>query len=114
MRVICFAEKAPRGQKPVNPVTGGFIARQMRRHAATAGACCLTVIKARRIRIGSTPDMHKLTYLCPRTGMHVQVDFAREADRHKSESHEAVVCQACKRLHFIDVTTGKLLGHETK
>jgi nitrite reductase/ring-hydroxylating ferredoxin subunit len=56
--------------------------------------------------------MRKLTYLCPHTGMHVQIDSASEADRHKSGSHEAVMCQACRRLHFIDVTTGKLLGHE--
>jgi hypothetical protein len=58
--------------------------------------------------------MRKLTYQCPNAGVPVQIELAGEFDRRKSGSHEAVVCQACTRLHFIDVATGKLLGHEKK
>jgi hypothetical protein len=74
----------------------------------------LIAIKAQRVSISSTSAMRKLTYQCPNAGVPVQIELAREADRHKSGRHEAVVCQACTRLHFIEVTTGKLLGHDQK
>jgi hypothetical protein len=70
----------------------------------------LFAVKAVRCRIGSTFDMRKFTYICPHLGMHVQVDLVRQAEGHKSGTYEAIECQACTRLHFIDVTTGRLLG----
>ena len=55
--------------------------------------------------------MANVVFKCPRTGMNVQHWIAEEAtpdDPHST--YETVVCKACTRLHFINRTTGKLLG----
>ncbi len=55
--------------------------------------------------------MGNIVFRCPRTRLNVQHWLANEAppvDVHST--YETVVCKACTRLHFINRTTGKLLG----
>ena len=54
--------------------------------------------------------MGNLVFKCPHTGLNVQHWLDEPAD--DSPSYETVVCQACNRLHFINRSTGKLLGAE--
>jgi hypothetical protein len=45
--------------------------------------------------------------------MHVQPGLADDPGPDDStSSYETVVCQACSRLHFINRTSGRLLGAE--
>jgi hypothetical protein len=60
-----------------------------------------------------THYMANLIFKCPLTGMNVQHWLADEpATDNSTTSHETVVCQACSRLHFINRSSGKLLGAE--
>jgi hypothetical protein len=53
-----------------------------------------------------------IIFKCPRTSMNVQHFLA---DEPASEGeYKAVVCQACKRVHFIHSISGKLLGEREK
>jgi hypothetical protein len=56
--------------------------------------------------------MGNLVFKCPRTGLNVQHWLAEEAVDDSSTSYETVVCAACGRLHFINRSTGRLLGAE--
>ncbi|QWG20936.1 hypothetical protein KMZ68_17980 [Bradyrhizobium sediminis] len=57
--------------------------------------------------------MGNIIFKCPRTGMNVQHWLADDPGADDStSSYETVVCQACSRLHFINRTSGKLLGAE--
>jgi hypothetical protein len=50
-----------------------------------------------------------ILFKCPNTGMNVQhllVDSPDDAEG----SYMSVVCQACTKLHFINKSSGKLLG----
>jgi hypothetical protein len=57
--------------------------------------------------------MGHIVFKCPQTGMNVQHWLANTEDDPKG-THKPVVCQACTRLHFIDSSTGKLLGETEK
>jgi hypothetical protein len=56
-----------------------------------------------------------IIFKCPVTGMNVQHSLASEAvpDTYRFE-FEAVPCQACTRLHFINRLSGELLGEPKK
>jgi hypothetical protein len=55
--------------------------------------------------------MGHIVFKCPRTGLNVQHWLADEPELgHLRTSHESVVCKACSGLHFIDRSSGKLLG----
>ena len=55
--------------------------------------------------------MSNIVFKCPRTGMNVQHWLADEpAPDDPHCTYETVVCQACSRLHFINRSSGKLLG----
>jgi hypothetical protein len=55
--------------------------------------------------------MANVVFKCPRTGMNVQHWIAEGTLQNDPRStYETVVCKACTRLHFINRTTGKLLG----
>ena len=57
--------------------------------------------------------MGNIIFKCPRTGMNVQHWVADEsAEDDSTSSYETVVCQACSRLHFINRSSGRLLGAE--
>jgi hypothetical protein len=53
--------------------------------------------------------MNNIMFQCPRTGMNVPLSFPPDpsADRH---AYESVPCPACKGLHLISKSDGKLLG----
>jgi hypothetical protein len=48
-------------------------------------------------------------YRCPNTGYRVQ-HFVAEEVSEDSEVYEAVTCNACQRVHFVNPSTGKVLG----
>jgi hypothetical protein len=55
--------------------------------------------------------MANVVFKCPRIGMNVQHWIAEGTPLDDPRStYETVVCKACTRLHFINRTTGKLLG----
>ena len=57
--------------------------------------------------------MNHFVFKCPRTGMNVQHWQADEVAPDEAQcSYETVVCNACSRLHFINRSTGKLLGEQ--
>ena len=56
--------------------------------------------------------MANLIFKCPRTGMNVQHWLADGPTDDPYSSYETLVCQACSRLHFMNRSTGKLLGAE--
>jgi hypothetical protein len=59
------------------------------------------------------PVMSNFIFKCPRTGMNVQHWQADEVVPGDPQcTYETVVCQACSRLHFINRSTGKLLGEQ--
>jgi hypothetical protein len=74
----------------------------------------LTEIKTEiRADVISDASMGNLVFKCPRTGMNVQHWLADEAEpAERRHTHETVVCKACSRLHFINRSSGKLLGQQ--
>jgi hypothetical protein len=57
--------------------------------------------------------MGNILFKCPRTGMNVQHWLADEPQPDNPQcTYETVVCKACSRLHFINRSTGKLLGDQ--
>ena len=59
--------------------------------------------------------MANIIFRCPRTGMNVQIWLAKDdpaADQ--ANDYESVTCQACLQIHFVNKTTGKLLGEKEK
>jgi hypothetical protein len=56
--------------------------------------------------------MANLIFKCPRTGLNVQHWLADEVVSDTRSTYEPVVCQACTRLHFVNKTSGKLLGEK--
>jgi hypothetical protein len=59
--------------------------------------------------------MANLIFKCPRTGWNVQHWLAEEAASGDPQgTHDTVTCQACGGIHFINRSTGKLLGETDK
>jgi hypothetical protein len=52
--------------------------------------------------------MSTFTFRCPITGLEVQACAIEAAAG--DDTYEAVTCTGCGRLHFVNVTTGKVLG----
>ena len=52
--------------------------------------------------------MSTFIYKCPTTGQNVQGWVADAAAG--DDTYDAVTCTACNLLHFVNVTTGKVLG----
>jgi hypothetical protein len=50
-----------------------------------------------------------ILFKCPRTGMNVQHWFAGTLSD-AADTHVSVRCPACASLHFINVTTGRMLS----
>ena len=55
--------------------------------------------------------MPPFLYRCPNTGYRVK-GFAAEDVSEDRESYEAVTCIACQQVHFVNPTSGKVLGAE--
>jgi hypothetical protein len=59
------------------------------------------------------PMGSNFVFKCPRTGMNVQHSLDEKLTTEQPQSvYEAVVCKACTGLHFINRTSGKLLGQD--
>jgi len=57
--------------------------------------------------------MGNVIFKCPRTGMNVQHWLADEPPSGDARcSYETVTCKACSRLHFLNRSSGKLLGEQ--
>jgi hypothetical protein len=57
--------------------------------------------------------MGNVVFKCPATGLNVQHWLADEPPADDPQcTFETVVCQACGRLHFINRSSGKLLGEK--
>jgi hypothetical protein len=53
--------------------------------------------------------MAALAFRCPDTGLHVQTWIATEpADG--EEVYETVSCSACRRVHLVNVRSGRVIG----
>jgi hypothetical protein len=46
--------------------------------------------------------------------MNVQIWLAKDPSTDQAGTYEPVTCPGCQRLHFINKTTGKLLGEKEK
>jgi hypothetical protein len=46
--------------------------------------------------------------------MNVQIWLAKDPSTDQANDYESVTCPACLRIHFINKTTGKLLGEKEK
>lgn len=73
-------------------------------------------IKITSCRTGRKLDhMGHILFRCPRTGLNVQHWLADEVGQDQTQcSYETVACKACTRLHFINRSTGGLLGEEVR
>jgi hypothetical protein len=55
--------------------------------------------------------MAHVLFRCPYTGLNVQHLLDEDAPSHdKKSGYEAMTCPACTRLHFVNRSTGKILG----
>jgi hypothetical protein len=57
--------------------------------------------------------MGHLLFKCPQTGLNVQ-HWVEDAPDDPSDAYKPVVCQACTKLHFTNISNGKLLGEREK
>lgn len=48
-------------------------------------------------------------FRCPRTGMNVQ-QLLTGLEQIRPDTHLLVLCPACSSVHFVNASTGKLLG----
>lgn len=57
----------------------------------------------------------QILFRCPRTGITVQhrMDDERPESSEPADSYVSVSCPACMSLHFVNSTTGKLLGERS-
>jgi len=53
--------------------------------------------------------MAPFTYRCPNTGKTVQGFTAEEVS---DDTYESISCLACRKVHFVNPTTGKVLGED--
>jgi hypothetical protein len=58
-------------------------------------------------------DRH-IIFKCPNTAMNVQHWLPAAAPGDPVDTHSPVVCPACTKLHFVNRSTGKLLGEPEK
>ena len=57
--------------------------------------------------------MANTIFKCPTTGMNVQHWLADAPEAEDSrDSFESVICPACSRLHFVNRSSGRLLGEK--
>jgi len=56
--------------------------------------------------------MNNVVFRCPRTGLNVQHRLDESEPGDPNSTYEPVVCKACTRLHFINRSTGRLLGED--
>lgn len=64
-----------------------------------------------RYHIVTCMDRH-IVFKCPDTEMNVQHWLPAVPNDEPKGTHRSVVCAACSKLHFINTSTGKLLGNK--
>ncbi|UQR63000.1 hypothetical protein LRP30_40755 [Bradyrhizobium sp. C-145] len=55
----------------------------------------------------------EIVFKCPRTGMNVQHRLDDDRPDAPGNAYVSVPCPACMALHFVNCTTGKLLGERS-
>jgi hypothetical protein len=61
------------------------------------------------IPLAGALGMPPFLFGCPNTGQTVQGFFAEEVP---DGAYEAITCLACRQIHFVNPTTGKVLGED--
>jgi hypothetical protein len=56
--------------------------------------------------------MPTFLYLCPNMGLHVQGWVADDPATDQHDTYESVVCTACRQVHLVNPSTGKVLGDD--
>ena len=56
--------------------------------------------------------MAPFLFRCPNTGRHVQGWTADDVSEEAGETYETVSCYACRQLHLVNPTTGRVLGSD--
>jgi hypothetical protein len=56
--------------------------------------------------------MTPFLFRCPTTGQNVQGWIAEEVSADDGESYRTVQCIACRLVHLVSPTTGRVLGRE--
>jgi hypothetical protein len=64
--------------------------------------------RAGRLRCSMAPFLFR----CPNTGFRVQGWGADDVSDDARETYETVNCQACRQVHLVNPTTGKVLGSD--
>jgi hypothetical protein len=67
-----------------------------------------------QLRLALSSVMANVVFRCPRTGMNVQMWLNENNPPLPDQTFESLVCPACTGLHFIDVSTGKILGSKAE
>jgi hypothetical protein len=55
--------------------------------------------------------MGALIYRCPTTRLNVQAWFADDAPA-DGNTYESLICAACSQVHFVNRSTGRILGDD--
>ena len=55
-------------------------------------------------------QMATFVYRCPNTGKKVQGFLAEQAA--DEDAYDTITCFACRRVHFVNQLTGKVLGED--
>jgi hypothetical protein len=56
--------------------------------------------------------MAPFLFRCPNTGFRVQGFVADDGSEVGEETYETVSCQACRQVHLVNPTTGRVLGSD--
>jgi hypothetical protein len=56
--------------------------------------------------------MTPFIFRCPNTGLNVQGWSAEDVTDEADDTYDAMTCTACGQLHFVNQTTGKVLGDD--
>jgi hypothetical protein len=57
--------------------------------------------------------MESVIFRCPVTNQNVQLWIAQEIPAGGAEDFVSVACTACQRPHFVNPTTGRVLGTDS-
>jgi hypothetical protein len=60
-----------------------------------------------------TTLMESVIFRCPVTGQNVQAWIAQEIPKGGNNDFVSVECGACRRPHFVNPTTGRVLGTDS-
>jgi hypothetical protein len=56
--------------------------------------------------------MAPFLFRCPNTGLHVQGWVADDGSVDGRKTYEVVSCLACRQVHLVNPTTGRILGSD--